>query len=616
MGNILLTFWFKVFAEDEDEDDRRRGGREDDELPEVPSARASTGVFLVLRRMRAPLIVLIVIFAVSVLGLTLIPGQDELGRPVRVNFVEAFYFMSFTATTIGFGEIPYPFTPAQRMWVTFVIFLSVIGWAYAVGSLLALMQDRTFRQEVTRRHVARKVARLHEPFLLVVGYGNAAKRLGRSLDDMGRRFVVLDRDETRVTSVDLDSYRADTPAMLGDARDTALLAAAGLAHRQCEGVVALTGDDDANLDVTMTAALLRPELTVVSRTRSRELGERMTAFGSAEVVNPLDRFGDHLRILLRSPAAYQLMMWLTSPPGSALPPRRAPLPAGRWVVCGYGAFGQELTSDLRAEGAEVTVVHGEEVVGPSEEGEPESGPAERISAARLDAGDLSRAAAAVAATESDTTNLWLVQAARRVNADLFVVAMQNRASNAPLFEAAGVDLTVVADEVVVHEVLARLANPLLMHFLPQVPRQEPGWAEDVVARLVDRCGTRAPRLWRVRLDADEAPALQPWLDAGTITLGDVLRSPLGRDRPIDAVALVLLRDGDGPGTVAPAEDTVVRSGDELLVAGGGEAVRALDATLTDPPTTRYVLEGGFVPSGWVLRRLSGRGTGSTEDGDR
>ena len=54
--------------------------------------------------------------------------------------------MSYTATTIGFGELPCPFTADQRMWVTISIYLSVIGWAYAIGSLLTLIQDRAFRQ--------------------------------------------------------------------------------------------------------------------------------------------------------------------------------------------------------------------------------------------------------------------------------------------------------------------------------------------------------------------------------------------------------------------------------------------------------------------------------------
>ena len=48
------------------------------------SARAepSAAVFLVLRRMRVPLITLVLVFAVSVFGLTLVPGQDDDGEPV------------------------------------------------------------------------------------------------------------------------------------------------------------------------------------------------------------------------------------------------------------------------------------------------------------------------------------------------------------------------------------------------------------------------------------------------------------------------------------------------------------------------------------------------------
>jgi hypothetical protein len=61
-----------------------------------------------------------------------------------MSIFHAFYVMSYTATTIGFGEIPNPFTDAQRLWVTFAIYLSVLGWAYALGSVIALVNDATF----------------------------------------------------------------------------------------------------------------------------------------------------------------------------------------------------------------------------------------------------------------------------------------------------------------------------------------------------------------------------------------------------------------------------------------------------------------------------------------
>src|SRR4051812_35132274 len=391
-------------------------------LPALSPHLSSAGVFLVLRRMRIPLIVLIVIFAVSVLGLSLMPGRDAQGRPDRMGIFDAFNFMSYTATTIGFGELPNEFTAAQRMWVTLTIFLAVIGWAYAIGSLLALMQDKAFRTALARRSFTQSVRRMKEPFLLLVGYGNASRMLARSLDDMGRRFVVIDNQDTRVSAVELDSYRADAPALVGDPRNTGLPTLAGLGHETCRGVVALAGDDETNLDVAMTTPLLRPDLPVIARSSSRDVAERMRAFHVQEVVNPLDRFGDHLRILLRSPAAYQLMIWLTSAPGTPLPRRFEPLPHGRWVICGQDQYAEELTSDLRAEGLDVTVVH---VAG----GRVLAGAGD--SAQVVDSGHVAEAVGFVAATANDTTNLWLVEAARRANSDAFVVALQNRRGKGP-----------------------------------------------------------------------------------------------------------------------------------------------------------------------------------------
>ena len=191
MGNPLLVFWVPAV-------DRRgavpNAGRGAGGCPTASATQASATIFLVMRRMRAPLIVLIVIFAVSTLGLTLIPGQDAEGRPWRMGFFDAFYVMSYTASTIGFGEIPYAFTYNQRMWVTISIYLTVVGWAYAIGSLLALVQERSFRQALALQHFTRKVRRLAEPFLLIAGYGQTGELLARSLDALGRRFVVIDND--------------------------------------------------------------------------------------------------------------------------------------------------------------------------------------------------------------------------------------------------------------------------------------------------------------------------------------------------------------------------------------------------------------------------------------
>src|SRR3954452_9307374 len=435
----------------------------------VSGVQASAPIFLVLRRMRAPLITLILIFAVSVLGLSLITGVDDAGRAYRMSIFDSFYVVSYTATTIGFGELPYPFTDAQRLWVTGTIYLSVIGWAYAISALLSLLQDRAFRSALALRHFSRKVHRLREPFLLIVGYGQTGELLGRSFDELGRRFTVLDLQDARIDALDLDTLRADVPGLVGDARNPHDLEVAGLTHPCCEGVLALTDDDEANLAVAMAAALLRPELPVVTRTTSAVVAERMSAFGNPTVINPFDRFGDHLRLALRAPAAYQLMTWLESGPGAELPERSSAPAPGRWVICGYGRFGQHFAADLRSEGLEVTAVEPRPIVDPhpdprlhlvvGDESDPEV----------MASTDLASAVAFVAGTDNDTTNLSLVAAARRVNPDLFVAARQNAPTSAALFTAMDVDALLVPTEVIAHEVYARLSTPLLWRFVRELP---------------------------------------------------------------------------------------------------------------------------------------------------
>ena len=596
MGNPLLVFWVRLFTGEEQGQRRTRRWR----VPMASATQASATIFLVMRRMRTPLIVLIAIFAVSTLGLTLIDGQDAQGRPWRMGFFDAFYVMSYTASTIGFGEIPYAFTYNQRMWVTISIYLTVVGWAYAIGSLLALVQERSFRQALALQHFTRKVRRLGEPFLLIAGYGQTGELLARSLDALGRRFVVIDSDSGRIDDLYLDSYHADVPGLVADAGDPGHLAVAGLGHPYCEGVLAITDNDEANLAAAQAAALLRPDLPVVTRTVSPEMEARMKVFGSPTVINPFDRFGDHLRLALRAPASYQLLTWLESGPGEPLPKRGDPPSGGHWIVCGYGRFGKEVTHDLRAEGYDVTIVE----PGEAAENDPDAIVGRGYEPHVLTAVNVECAAGFVAGTDNDTTNLSLVAAAHRANPRMFIAARQNKPASASLFEAVDLDALLVPAEVVAHEVYAQLSTPLLWRFLREMPAKGDKWADSVVGKLTNLCGKHLQSLWKVRLTAVEAPALRGVFDRERVRLGDLLRSPDDRDQRLHTVVLLVARGDDVH--LAPSDDFAVTLDDELLLVGEPAARRLLDSTLLIDATREYVLHNRHVPSSWIWRKLTRR----------
>lgn len=599
MRELLRVFWDQLFGR---RDDRARSSMRWKATLNSTNP-TSPAIFLIMRRMRAPLIILIVIFAISVIGLTLIPGQDAQGRPVRVGFFDAFYFMSYTATTIGFGELPNPFTAAQRLWVMGTIYVTVVGWAYAIGSILTLLQDRAFRQALALRTFTRRVAALREPFLLMAGYGRTGELLRDSFLTLGQQFVVVDLAPERIDALDLSGHGPDVPGLVGDARNPDMLRVAGLQHPYCSGVLALTNDDEANLAVTMSANLLRPDVPVIARTVSPAIGARMLAFGRPSVINPFDRYGDHLLLSLRAPASYQLMTWLESGPGTPKPQRGEPPREGRWVICGYGRFGHEVTSDLRGGGLEVTVL---DTSGPQSRTSPD--PAVLVGDAAdpdlLDRADLDSAVGFVAGTHNDTTNLSLLAAARERNPDLFLGARQNEVTSAPLFQAMEVDSLLVPTELIAREVYAQLSTPLLWRFLQEMPHLGNEWAAELVSRLEQHCGDHLEALTKIALTPAAAPTLSSWLVGGSATLGDLLRDPTDRSGPLRVVPLLVQRPGDC--TLAPTLDFVLQAGDEMLMAGRPDQFRALQLTLTDSSTAEYVLYDRRVPAGWIWRRLRRR----------
>ncbi len=218
---------------------------------------------------------------------------------------------------------------------------------------------------------------------------------------------------------------------------------------------------------------------------------------------------------------------------------------------------------------------------------------------------LADAVGLVAGTDNDTTNLSLIAAARRINADLFIAARQNRPAGAPLFAAMDVDWLLVPTEVMAREIYTQLSTPLLWRFLQEMPAQGDEWAARLVERLREHCGNGLGTVWKVTLTGHEAPALRSWLAGGDAPLGDLLRSPQDRGRPIPAVPLLLQRHR-GDTVLTPGDDTMVAPEDQILLAGRPSATRYLADTMTNDAASEYVLRGRSVPSGWLWQRLTGR----------
>ncbi|MDQ6954673.1 MAG: NAD-binding protein, partial [Mariprofundaceae bacterium] len=319
------------------------------------SRATDTFRFLLLQRIRIPLIVLIVSFSVSVLGFVLIPGIDPDGNTWHMDFFHAYYFTSYMATTIGFGELPYPFTDAQRLWTIISIYITVGAWLYGFGTIISLVQDHTFRAVLKEASFSRHIRKMREPFYIICGYGDAGSLLLHSLTECGHHVVVLDGDQERINALSLENHSIYVPGMAVDAGNSEQLNTAGLKHPMCAGVAAITGSDQTNLKIAIAVKLLNPKLNVVCRAETQGIADNMNSFGTDCIVTPFMNYAKLFSMAIHSPVKSQLYDWLYGTPRTALAAKMEP-PSGYWIICGYSRMGKAIYHLMSEAGLECKVI--------------------------------------------------------------------------------------------------------------------------------------------------------------------------------------------------------------------------------------------------------------------
>lgn len=542
---------------------------------------ATDAVFLLLRRMRTPFIVLIVTFSVATTGMTFMPGRDTAGHTYYLTPFDAFYQMTMTVTTVGFTEAPYSFTYPQRMWMTVSIFMLVVSWAYAIGVIFSIMQDESFQDALATQRFRRRVHAMREHFILVVGFGAAGHAVGAELDKRRRRFVVLEKSGQQVQLVATDEMDADVPALEASGKVPGALGLAGLGHPMCEAVLALTDDDETNLAVVMSTSLLRPDLPVIARCTNKTIQTRIEDFAPSAIINPDDRYGGFLALALHQPITNQLAIWLMDNEQHELAPIRVGLTEGKWLVAGDCPFGDAVTADLRGAGLEVDLINPNHPLP-----------------------DLDGVAGFVAASTNDLTNIALAEQARMIRDDLYLAVRQRTNANSALLDAMEIDSVYISTEYVAREVLARVLTPIFWQFVELLLQQDEEFARDLRGRLVRHCGRNAPQRDLLVLDAKNAPAAYRWLRTQPLSVGDLLRHPDDRDQHLPLVPLMLIRGEEL--LLDPGEDTGLQIGDQLLIAGSDRGISDVRDGLFYSSTIEYLATGNQVPQTWVWRALARR----------
>lgn len=514
--------------------------------------------------MRKPFLVILITYAISILGFLFIEGRDSSGNVYNMSIFDAFYFVTYTATTIGFGEIPYPFTYPQRVWVTFCTYLTVLGWFYSIGSLVSLFRDDLFLQEIEKAKFLRQIKNLNEKFIVVLGYNQITKKIIKKALAQGLRTVVIEKDKMKINDLILENFTPTVPVLYSETYSVKVLEAAGLKKRNCKAIVSLLDNDALNLKITLIAKALNKNVKVAVKSTTSTHTENLKDLDADVIVNPFSIISSEISLALWAPNIFKLEKWLYGIDNlnAALPI----FPKGLYIICGYGRMGKKIFEKLSDNNVDVKLIEMDK----KKDVELTKKEMEHLIFGNADDKELlinvgiKDARVVVAVTDDDTTNLSILATARKLNPKIITIVRENDLADDFLFRNANIDHIFTPSKILVNKVTNALVNPLSDKFLKQILKQDNDWASKLVARLVKEIDTN-PLLVEIEINNVIAPQIYAYLKENKdLSLSLLATSLHNKEQQNNVVPLLLQRENDI--IILPEWENDIKIGDKILLA--------------------------------------------------
>lgn len=221
------------------------------------------------------LILLAIIISVGAIGYWYI-GEGH------YSFFDGVYMTVITITTIGFGEIiDLSGNIGGRVFTIFIALSGIGVLAYILTNITATIVEGELTKSFRRRRMER-IAKKARGHYIVCGMGWAGLHIVNELLETKRPHIIVD-----INKSEIDKSLETMPGEVfieGDATDNDTLLKAGI--EKASGLFAVTGDDNQNLVICLTAKQLNPTVRIVAQCSETKNLDKMSRAGAAAVVSP------------------------------------------------------------------------------------------------------------------------------------------------------------------------------------------------------------------------------------------------------------------------------------------------------------------------------------------
>lgn len=540
--------------------------------------------------MRLPFTVIMISYAIAMIGLVLIPGQDDQGNVYHFSIFEAFYFVTYTATTIGFGEIPYAFTHYQKIWVSMSIYLTVLCWFYGIGTLVSLLQDKLFLSELALAKFKREVSNIKESFVIVLGYNETTSAIIQKMIENKMRVVVIEKDQVRADHLKLEGFIPHVPVLVADVHKASSLEFAGIKSFYCKGVISLFQSNALNMRVTLASKILNPHINIAVKATTYEENENLLDAGATIVENPFEIISYQIQMGLNAPSLFKLENWLYKI--DTLESKTFTIPKGDIIVCGYGRLGDTICEMFKLNGISPVIIEKksstclkakydgfENVI----EGNAED-------KYTLEQANIQNAKVIIIVTNNDTTNLSIASTVKRLNKNTMILSRENELSDFSIFNSFKLDHIFIPEQILIQKTTNAIVNPLCDRMIQVLNKKDEQWGAELLFRLLKTIHHN-PHTFEVTINKDEAYQVYNHVKNSNtpITLRTLISSRRNKDHVNNMIPLLVLRGKEE--FVLPDLSFELKIDDKILIASDDNGIEDIEYILSNMYEFHYVLTG-------------------------
>jgi voltage-gated potassium channel len=217
------------------------------------------------------------------------------GGHVR-HLYDAFYWSIVTISTVGYGDIT-PQTTGGKL-VTITLILTGLGvLSFFTSIIVVAFNDKmdTLRENRTYAELSR-----YKDFIIVCGFGRVGQEVVELFKKDKQTFIIIDKDPIKVALAKQKQFLA----IHADASDNSVLISAGI-NKGATAILCTTGNDVANVYITLTSRYLNSEINIISRANRSKSEKKLYQAGASHVIQPFEIAGLLAAEYVGQPVAFE-----------------------------------------------------------------------------------------------------------------------------------------------------------------------------------------------------------------------------------------------------------------------------------------------------------------------